>query len=403
MHEPKNRFLPGILLTVLTLSSFFVGLFVGSNELQGQVGEKVNQEEVGAEINFSPFWKTWKILNEKHIDADTIEPEDKLWSSIEGLAASLGDPYTVFFPPQEAKEFQEEISGNFEGVGMEVGVKESRITVVAPLKGTPAERSGIKPGDSILAIDGTPTFGMTIDEAVDLIRGERGTEVLLTILREGEEKTRDISITRDKIQIPTLDTDNRSDGVFVISLYNFSANVETEFKQALSEFAVSGSNKLILDLRGNPGGYLDASVEIASYFLPSGKVIVREVGKGGEELNVFRSRGYDIVSETDTEIIVLVNQGSASASEILAGALSENGVATLLGEQTFGKGSVQEVVEITPETTLKVTIAEWLTPEGTSISDEGLEPDIVVEYEVDETNLEYDNQLERAVEILLQN
>jgi len=403
MHEPKNRFLPGILLTVLTLISFFVGLFVGSNELQGQVGEKVNQEEVGAEINFSPFWKTWKILNEKHIDADTIEPEDKLWSSIEGLAASLGDPYTVFFPPQEAKEFQEEISGNFEGVGMEVGVKESRITVVAPLKGTPAERSGIKPGDSILAIDGTPTFGMTIDEAVDLIRGERGTEVLLTILREGEEKTRDISITRDKIQIPTLDTDNRSDGVFVISLYNFSANVETEFKQALSEFAVSGSNKLILDLRGNPGGYLDASVEIASYFLPSGKVIVREVGKGGEELNVFRSRGYDIVSETDTEIIVLVNQGSASASEILAGALSENGVATLLGEQTFGKGSVQEVVEITPETTLKVTIAEWLTPEGTSISDEGLEPDIVVEYEVDETNLEYDNQLERAVEILLQN
>jgi len=403
MHEPKNRFLPGILLTVLTLSSFFVGLFVGSNELQGQVGEKVNQEEVGAEINFSPFWKTWKILNEKHIDADTIEPEDKLWSSIEGLAASLGDPYTVFFPPQEAKEFQEEISGNFEGVGMEVGVKESRITVVAPLKGTPAERSGIKPGDSILAIYGTPTFGMTIDEAVDLIRGERGTEVLLTILREGGEKTRDISITRDKIQIPTLDTDNRSDGVFVISLYNFSANVETEFKQALSEFAVSGSNKLILDLRGNPGGYLDASVEIASYFLPSGKVIVREVGKGGEELNVFRSRGYDIVSETDTEIIVLVNQGSASASEILAGALSENGVATLLGEQTFGKGSVQEVVEITPETTLKVTIAEWLTPEGTSISDEGLEPDIVVEYEVDETNLEYDNQLERAVEILLQN
>jgi carboxyl-terminal processing protease len=403
MQESKKRFLPGILLAVLTLSSFFVGLFVGSNELQGQVGEKVNQEEVGAEINFSPFWKTWKILNEKHIDADTIEPEDKLWSSIEGLAASLGDPYTVFFPPQEAKEFQEEISGNFEGVGMEVGVKESRITVVAPLKGTPAERSGIKPGDSILAIDGTPTFGMTIDEAVDLIRGERGTEVLLTILREGEEKTRDISITRDKIQIPTLDTDNRSDGVFVISLYNFSANVETEFKQALSEFAVSGSNKLILDLRGNPGGYLDASVEIASYFLPSGKVIVREVGKGGEELNVFRSRGYDIVSETDTEIIVLVNQGSASASEILAGALSENGVATLLGEQTFGKGSVQEVVEITPETTLKVTIAEWLTPEGTSISDEGLEPDIVVEYEVDETNLEYDNQLERAVEILLQN
>ncbi|MEX0933296.1 MAG: S41 family peptidase [Candidatus Paceibacterota bacterium] len=403
MQESKKRLLPGILLAVLTLSAFFVGLFVGSNEIQGQAGETTNQEESGADISFSPFWKTWKILNEKHIDADTITSEDKLWSSIEGLASSLDDPYTVFFPPQESKEFQEEISGNFEGVGMEVGVKENRITVVAPLKGTPAERAGVEPGDNILAIDETPTFGMTIDEAVDLIRGERGTVVTLTLLRKGEEETRKISITRDSIQIPTLDTDNRRDGVFVISLYNFSANVETEFKQALSKFAISGSNKLILDLRGNPGGYLDASVEIASYFLPSGKVIVREVGKGGEELTVFRSRGYDIISGTDTEIIVLINQGSASASEIVAGALSENGVATLVGEQTFGKGSVQEVVQITPETTLKVTIAEWLTPEGTSISDEGLEPDVIVEYEPNEANPEYDNQLERAVEILLQN
>lgn len=403
MQESKKRFLPGALLTVLTISSFFVGLFVGSNELQGQTGDAVDQNEAGIQVNFSPFWKTWKILNEKHIDADTIASEDKLWSSIEGLAASLGDPYTVFFPPKEAKEFQEEISGNFEGVGMEVGVKENRITVVAPLKDTPADRAGVEPGDSILAIDETPTFGMTIDEAVDLIRGERGTVVTLTILRQDEENTREISITRDNIQIPTLDTNYRNDGVFVISLYNFSANVETEFKQALSEFAVSGSKKLILDLRGNPGGYLDASVEIASYFLPSGKVIVREVGKGGEELNVFRSRGYDIISGTDIEIVVLINQGSASASEILAGALSENGVATLVGEQTFGKGSVQEVVQITPETTLKVTIAEWLTPGGTSISDEGLEPDVVVEYEPDEANPEFDNQLERAVEILLQN
>jgi carboxyl-terminal processing protease len=403
MHEPKQRLFPGILLTVLIISSFFLGFFIGSDELQGESIPTTSQEEAGADVSFSPFWKTWQILNEKHIDAKDINSEERLWSSIEGLAASFGDPYTVFFPPKESKEFQEEISGNFEGVGMEVGMKDDRITVVAPLKGTPAQKAGVEPGDLILAIDDTPTFGMTIDEAIELIRGERGTVVVLTLLREGEQSTRDISIVRDRIQIPTLETDNRRDGVFVISLYNFSANVQNEFKQALSEFAVSGSNKLIVDVRGNPGGYLDASVEIASYFLPSGKVIVREVGKGGEELEVFRSRGYDILTGNDIDMVVLINQGSASASEILAGALSENGVATLVGEKTFGKGSVQEVVEITGDTTLKVTIAEWLTPNGTSISDGGLEPDELVVYEPNEANPEYDNQLERAVEILLNN
>ncbi|MEX0909716.1 MAG: S41 family peptidase [Candidatus Paceibacterota bacterium] len=403
MYESKKRLLPGVLLTVLIISSFFVGFFVGSDELESSSIPATDQEGAGAEISFSPFWKTWQTLNEKHIDANEVDSEQRLWSSIEGLAASFNDPYTVFFPPKESKEFQEEISGNFEGVGMEVGIKEERITVVAPLKGTPAEEAGVEPGDLILGIDGVTTFGMTIDEAVDLIRGERGTTVTLTLLREGEEKTRDISIIREKIQIPTLETENRKDGVFIISLYNFSANVQNEFKQALSEFAISGSNKLIIDVRGNPGGYLDASVEIASYFLPSGKVIVREVGSGGEELDVFRSRGYDILTGNDIEVIVLINQGSASASEILAGALRENGVATLVGEATFGKGSVQEVVQITPETTLKVTIAEWLTPNGISISEGGLEPDILVEYEPNEEDPEYDNQLLRAVEILLNN
>lgn len=402
MHESKQRSLPLLLIAVLTISSFLIGFFIGSEEREGGTESLVTQEMTGSKINFSPFWKTWQILNEKHIHADDVNAEDKLWSSIRGLAASFNDPYTVFFPPEEAKEFEEEISGNFEGVGMEVGMKEDRITVVAPLKGTPAEAAGIQSGDVILAIDDRTTFGMTIDDAVDLIRGERGTEVTLTILRDGEDNALEIPITRDRIHIPTLDTTERSDGIFVISLYNFAAGAQTEFKEALEEFVDSGSDKLIIDLRGNPGGYLDASVDIASYFLPSGKVIVREVGTGGEELNVFRSRGHEVLNGKDIEIVVLVDQGSASASEILAGALSENGVATLVGAQTFGKGSVQEVVEITPETTLKVTIAEWLTPNGVSISEEGLTPDVVVEYEPSEANPEYDNQLERAVEILLQ-
>lgn len=405
MHEPKNhRFLPAILVAVLTLSSFFAGLFVGSDgRLQAGAGNASEVITADGSVDLSPFWKTWRILNEKHIDADDIDTEEKVWSTIQGLAASFKDPYTVFFPPEEAKEFEEEISGNFQGVGMEVGMKDEKITVVAPLKGTPAERAGIESGDVIISIDGSSTFGMTIDDAVKLIRGERGTDVTLAILREDETSPREITITRDNINIPTLDTDDRSDGVFVISLYNFSANAHAEFKGALEAFAATGKNKLIIDLRGNPGGYLDASIDIASHFLPSGKVIVREVGKGGEEFSVFRSRGYNTLGGKEISLVVLVDKGSASASEILAGALRENDMATLVGTQTFGKGSVQEVVQITPDTTLKVTIAEWLTPEGVSISDEGLEPDILVEYEPNEDDPESDNQLDRAVEILLQN
>jgi len=402
MHESQKRFLPALLIGVLTLSSFFIGYFIGSDEATTSA-VAVNQSDINENVDFSPFWKTWKVLNEKQIDASKIDTKTKLWSSIEGLAASYGDPYTVFFPPQQSKEFNEEISGNFDGIGMEVGMKDDKITVVAPLKGTPAEKAGVLSGDIILEVDGTSTFGMTIDEAVNKIRGKKGTVVKLTIARKGEDKPLEISITRDSIQVPTLDTTNRKDGVFVISVYNFSANVATEFIKALDEFSKSGSSKLLIDLRGNPGGYLDAAVEMASYFLPSGKVIVREEGRNGRELDVFRSKGYDILSGTKTKVVVLVDQGSASASEIFAGALQENGVAKLVGTQTFGKGSVQEVVQITPDTTLKVTVAKWLTPNGTSISKEGLTPDVVVKYVRDEANPEHDNQLDRAVEILLGN
>ncbi|MDZ7726164.1 MAG: S41 family peptidase [Candidatus Campbellbacteria bacterium] len=330
------------------------------------------------------------------------ENEKKLWSSIKGLAEAYDDPYTTFFPPKEAKEFEMEISGNFEGVGMEVGVKDEVLTVIAPLKGTPAEKAGVEAGDKILQIDETPTYNLTIDEAVDMIRGEKGTEVVLTVAREGESETIEIPITRGVIQIPTIDTELRNDGVFVISLYNFSGNATSAFEEALKEFVETDSEKLILDLRGNPGGYLQAAVEMASYFLDSGEVVVRETGRGGEEVEVYRSKGYDIFDQ-ELDMVVLVNRGSASASEILAGALSENNVATLVGEKTFGKGSVQEVVEITPETSLKVTIAKWLTPNGVSFSEEGLTPDVEVELNSDELNSGNDKQMERAVELLLEN
>jgi len=239
---------------------------------------------------------------------------------------------------------------------------------------------------------------MSIDEAVDLIRGERGTEVTLTIFREGTEEPFDVNIIRDVINIPTIDTEIKDD-VFIISLYNFSANASTDFRNALIEFIGSGKNKMILDLRGNPGGFLNAAVDISSFFLPAGKVIVTEDFGDGEQ-KYFRSKGHDIFND-NLEMIILVNRGSASASEIVAGALKEHGVAQVLGTNTFGKGSVQELVPITPETSLKVTIARWLTPNGTSISDGGLSPDILIDKVPEGSEIElYDYQLQEALRIL---
>lgn len=406
MQSSRPNFLSNLTVVVLIVSAFLLGFFIGGERPSdiSYVTEVENKVDNQTPVDFSPFWKSWKILNEKQIDASDTSAEDKLWASIQGLTQAYHDPYTVFFPPKETKAFEEEISGNFEGVGMEVGLKDDVITVVAPLKNTPAEKAGIQSGDKIIRIDGTPTINMTIDDAVDMIRGEKGTIVKLTVLREGVVEPLEISITRASIQVPTLATELRKDGVFVISFYSFSANASEEFRQSLIEFKASSSNKLLLDLRGNPGGYLNAAVDIASYFLPRGKVVVREIGKDNKEIEVLRSKGYDLLEDKKPfEMVVLINQGSASASEILAGALQEHKIAELVGMRTFGKGSVQEVVPVTSNTRLKITIAEWQTPNGKSISEEGLEPNKEIEWTPDETNPEYDNQLEEAVEILLNN
>lgn len=405
MQPSKNNFLSAALIVVLVVSSFSLGFLVRGSQVRdlASITELSNKTESAAPVDFSPYWRAWRILNDKQIDSGDIKAQDRLWSSIKGLAQAYNDPYTVFLPPEEAREFEEEIRGNFSGVGMEVGIKDGVITVIAPLKNTPAEKAGIRAGDRVVRINKTSTANMTIDEAVEMIRGKEGTEVTLTVFREGVDEALEFSIKRAKIQIPTLDFEMRKDGVFVISLYNFTANVNEEFKEALQEFVRSGSDKLVLDLRGNPGGFLTAAVETASHFLPQGKVVVREVGKGDQEIRVLRSRGYKLLNTEGLSMVVLIDQGSASASEIVAGALAEHGVATLVGKKTFGKGSVQELISITPDTSIKVTVAKWMTPEGVSISEEGLEPDVEVDYEFDENNPDKDPQLDRAVEILLKN
>ena len=354
-----------------------------------------------ARADFTDFWKVWNTLSVRFVQthASTTLPSTKelMWGAIEGMVASYKDPYTVFMRPEDAKTFAEDISGNFGGVGMEIGIKDGVLTVIAPLKGTPAERAGVLTGDQILLIDDKSTKGLSTDEAVRLIRGEKGTVVKIHILRGEEDK--EISITRDTIQVPTIDTAYNADtGIFTISLYSFTGNSSTLFNKALAEFRKSGSHKLIIDLRGNPGGYLSAAVSLASHFLPEGDVIVTEDYQGHEENIVHRSRGTGGIPEL-TKVVVLINAGSASASEILAGALQDHEKATLIGTHSFGKGSVQELVSV-GDASLKITIARWLTPSGRSISDGGLAPDIEVERTQEDYTAGKDPQMERAVEFL---
>jgi len=392
-----------ILVVFLFFITFIVGVYIGDSnrpEIDKVIGISNKETQVATKTDFSPFWKVWNTLNEKYPSASKITDQDKVYGAIAGLVNSLNDPYSVFFTPDETKSFEQEIAGNFDGIGMEVGIKDKILTVIAPLKDTPAYKANIKSGDKILKIDSTVTSGLSIEKAIKLIRGKKGTTVTLTILREGNQKPQEIKIVRDTINIPTLDTELRKDGIFVIKLYSFSATSTNLFRNAMKQFVESGSDKLLLDLRGNPGGYLDASVDMASWFLPEGKTVVTEDYGDNKTAETFRSRGYNIFNDK-LKFIILIDGGSASASEILAGAMQDNGRAKLVGSQSFGKGSVQEVINVTPNTILKITVAKWLTPNGTSISEKGLTPDYPIEITQDDLDAKIDPQLNKAVELLL--
>ncbi|MEK7641543.1 MAG: S41 family peptidase [Patescibacteria group bacterium] len=377
--------------------AFFIGVYVGGGE--NPRNTSVVDTSAVSDEQFEPFWKAWHALDEKYVAAASTSAQQRVWGSIQGLASSYGDPYTVFFPPVEAKMFQEDISGNFEGVGMEIGIKDKQLQVVAPIKNSPAERAGVKTGDFILKIEEQSTVDMPVDAAVKLIRGAKGTPVKITFLPQGATKPVVRTLVRDIIDIPTLETSTKESGIFVIRLYSFTAHSADLFRGALREFILSGNDKLILDLRGNPGGYLDAAWDMASWFLAPGKTVVTEDFGNNNEPKVYRSKGYDIFND-NLHMIILTDAGSASASEILAGALQENGVAKIVGMKTFGKGSVQQLVSITPDTSLKITIARWLTPKGHNLSHDGLEPDYKVEVTEKDVAAKYDPQMAKAVEIL---
>lgn len=392
---------------------FFIGLIVAGVFLLGfsagqssidpaQFAPNITDKTEGQpeSIDFSQFWRVWGALHQEYIDAGQLQSRKLVEGAIKGMVRAAGDPYTVYLDPQESKNFADTISGSFEGIGAEIGIRDNRLTIIAPLKNTPAERAGLKAGDKVIRIDETPTTGMSLEEAVSRIKGPKGTKVVLTVERNGLEDVKKIEIIRDKINIPVLDWQlKQNNEVVYLQIFTFTENVTGRFRRAADEILKTGTDKLILDLRNNAGGVLQGAIEVAGWFVPEGKTVVIE--RQGEQETAHPSPGPG--SFADWQVVIIVNEGSASASEILAGALQEQIGAQLVGAKTFGKGSVQTLRRFVDRSTLKVTVARWLTPQGKLIEGEGIEPDIKIEMEPDKINTKEDVQLQQAIKLINSN
>lgn len=368
--------------------------------LLGKILNKYTPAKAGKlsqDVDFSLFWQVWDLLEKDYVNKDKLNEKEMFYGAISGLVASLHDPYTIFMSPKETIDFENDLAGTFEGIGAEIGIKNEILTVIAPLAGMPAEKAGLLAGDKIYAINGEPTSGMTIDQAVSKIRGPKDTEVTLTISRDGMEKAKDVKIVRGLIVVKSVKTNSREDGILVIAISNFNNDTEGLFNQAVRQAIEGGSRGIVLDLRNNPGGYLDTAIEVASEWIEDGVIVTEKFNQ--EKKNEYLARGKARLKDYPT--VVLVNQGSASASEIVAGALQDTNRAKIVGKQTFGKGSVQLLEDLKDGSAIKITVAQWLTPKGSNINEQGIVPD----FEVDLTNDDYDKgldpQMDQAIKLLI--
>ena len=387
-------------IAAAVFGAYFYGFQVGKSEARIVPIEGVQNTQLGAPeaIDFSLFWDAWRIIQEGYATAATLDYQEMVYGAISGMVESLGDPYTVFMDPEDTKRFKDDISGSFEGVGMEIGIRNRELQVIAPLEGTPAKEAGLRPGDIIVRVDDTFTRNITIEEAVSLIRGPRGTDVTLSILRDGWSETRDFVITRAVIKIPSLEWEMRDGNIAYIQLFHFSEQASRTFQMAATSVLASSADRIILDLRNNPGGFLEVAVDIAGWFLERGQVVVVEDFGEEERETIYKARGNGRLGSYP--LVILMNQGSASASEILAGALRDHKEVLIVGEKSFGKGSVQELESLSGEASLKVTVANWLTPQGNHITDVGLEPDVEVVKTQEDFDQELDPQLDKALELV---
>ena len=380
---------------------------------QGNVvfGDTVNKEntdsEPAEEVDMGLFWDVWDMVEGNYVNIDEVDAQDQVYGAISGMVNSLDDPYSVFMNPEETEQFQSSLDGELQGIGAELTVEEGKLIILSPLKDSPAEKAGLLPGDHIYMVfdvdlnDWVATSELTLWEAITKIRGEPGTEAKLKVLREGTEDPIEFTIVREQIDVPSVNLDfveREGQNLAHLSIYQFGDDTFTEFEEAVREVLLADADGMVLDMRLNGGGYLDVSIEIMSEFFEDSRtgVIVKR-----------RSTQDEIIQTTgsgqlkDIPMVVLIDEGSASASEILAGALQDYARATLMGEQSFGKGSVQELNDLSDGSSLRLTIAKWFTPNDRSIDDTGITPDITVPMEAAEIDTENDVQLDAALEYLL--
>lgn len=386
---------PGVSLTRLQIAGWVAALVVIGGVI-GVFGYKAVVTRTNTAAATSEQFREIRSILESSFNGD-LNDEKQAEGALRGYVASLGDPYTVYLNASEAEELSNDLAGQLSGIGVEVGLKNDRLTVIAPIDETPAAKAGIRAGDVIATIDGQSTSELTLDEAVKKIRGEKGTEVKLTVVREGEEP-KELAITRDQIQVSSVKYEVKDGGVGYIRVRRFGDDTDTAIRNAAADLAKQGITKIVLDLRDNPGGYLNSAVTVSSEFLADG-VVVEERGRHMESKQLVANPGGNL---TNAKLVILINEGSASASEITAGALKDNGRAILVGEKTYGKGSVQEVKQLSNGAQLKVTVAGWFTPKGVNISKEGIKPDVEVKLTPEDSNAGRDPQLEKALEAVRQ-
>ncbi len=388
---------------VLLLGSvFFAGYLFGHQNLkfEGSLIPKVANTELSKprEVDFGLFWDAWQLVQDKYIGS--ADPRELIFGAIRGMVAAVGDPYTVFLPPDESESFLDDLAGKFDGIGAEIAIRNGRLTIVSPIEESPAEKAGLNPKDWILAIDKKSSDGMSLSEATSRIRGKAGTTVTLSVLSNGGQEPREVKITRATIIVESvrLSYANTASGKKVahIKIVQFGPDTAKRLKQIADELQAANAQAIIVDVRNNPGGYLDAAIDVTSLFIKE-EVIVRELKKGGLEQVLNRTLSAKLATQP---LIILVNGGSASASEILAGAAQDYARGKVIGEQTFGKGSVQDLEKMKGGSSLRVTVARWLTPKGREIDKEGIMPDILVKRSEEDIDADRDPQLERALEVL---
>lgn len=389
----------GLISLLLVAGAYLFGYSVGHENLKFDKGYKptVTNWNLGRprDINFGLFWDVWDRVNKQFVGS--INNQTMVYDAIKGALSSLDDPYTLFLTPDELKRFKEDLGGSFSGIGAEIENRNGAITILTPLTDSPAAKAGLKPKDVVVKIDDKSTEGMLVNDAIKLIRGDKGTTVKLTIAREGEEKLLEIPIVRDTIVIKSVSWEMKSDNIGYIKVNQFGDDTEQLFRQALDEMVAKKPKGLIVDVRNNPGGYLDTAVNMSSYLLNERGAIVKQKDKKGSILELKATKAPLI---TGTPLVVLVNGSSASASEIFAGAMQDYGRAKLVGEKTFGKGSVQELQDLDNGAAVRITIAKWLTPKDRAIDKEGIKPDIEVALTDEDYAAGRDPQLDKAFELL---